>query len=69
MLSNNEKIEFLKLKLDFYKDRLQESLSCVDHLEESNNQLKIEINESDIIKYENYIINLENEIKYLTNQI
>lgn len=68
MLSNNEKIDFLNLKLDFYKSRLEESLGYVESLEAIGDSIKIEMNQKDIEEYGIYISVIENEIISLTNE-
>jgi hypothetical protein len=68
MLSDQEKIEFLTLKLSFYRDRLSESIGTISTLENLGNEIKIQMNQEDINKYNLFIDLLTNELQALTNQ-
>jgi hypothetical protein len=68
MLSNNEKIEILTLRLSFYKDRLSESMGSIIALENLGNEIKIQMNQEDINKYSLFIDLLTHELQTLTNQ-
>ncbi len=68
MLSDQEKIEFLTLKLSFYRDRLSESIGSISTLENLGNEIKIQMNQEDINKYNLFIDLLTNELQALTNQ-
>jgi hypothetical protein len=68
MLSDQEKIEFLTLKLSFYRDRLSESIGSIATLENLGNEIKIQMNQEDINKYNLFIDLLTNELQALTNQ-
>jgi len=68
MLSDQEKIEFLTLKLSFYRDRLSESIGSIATLENLGKEIKIQMNQEDINKYNLFIDLLTNELQALTNQ-
>ena len=68
MLSDQEKIEFLTLRLSFYRDRLSESIGSISTLESLGNEIKIQMNQEDINKYNLFIDLLTNELQALTNQ-
>ena len=68
MLSDQEKIEFLTLRLSFYRDRLSESIGSISTLENLGNEIKIQMNQEDINKYNLFINLLTNELQALTNQ-
>lgn len=68
MINKDEKLYVIDLKLDFWRSRLQESKDAVSFLNDLNNQVKIDSNLSDIDKYTNIIISLEEEREALTNQ-
>jgi hypothetical protein len=68
MISHQDKLYLINLKLDFWRDRLQESNDAKTMLKELNNQLKIDSNLSDITKYTNIIMSLEEQLEALTNQ-
>jgi len=68
MISYQDKLYLINLKLDFWRDRLQESNDAKTMLKELNNQLKIDSNLSDITKYTNIIMSLEEQLEALTNQ-
>lgn len=68
MITNTEKIELVQLKINFWTERLQESLAAVEVLNGIGNQFKIDGNNSDIDKYNKFIQALEQEKQALTNQ-
>ena len=59
MITNEEKLELINLKLSFWQERLQESNSFIASLEELGNQEKIESNALDIQDYARKISILE----------
>lgn len=68
-MTNEEKIDLIQLRLDFWTARLQESLDAIDMLNDLGNQLKIDSNSLDIDKYNRFIQALEQEKITLTNQV
>lgn len=68
MITNEDKIYLINLKLDFWKERLLESNQAIPVLNDLGNQLKIESNLKDISKYTEIIAVLEKEKEALTNQ-
>jgi len=69
MMTNEEKIDLIQLRLDFWTARLQESLAAINMLNDLGNQLKIDSNSLDIDKYNRFIQALEQEKITLTNQV
>lgn len=68
MISNEEKIEFINKKINFYEDRLNESIIAVDFLNNLGIQEKINMNQDDINKYNKIISVLRLELQGLTSQ-
>ena len=68
-MTNEEKIDLIQLRLDFWTARLQESLAAINMLNDLGNQLKIDSNSLDIDKYNRFIQALEQEKITLTNQV
>lgn len=68
-MTNEEKIDLIQLRLDFWTTRLQESLAAINMLNDLGNQLKIDSNSLDIDKYNRFIQALEQEKITLTNQV
>lgn len=68
MISNQDKIYLINLKLDFWGQRLQESRDAILPLNNLGNQLKIEGNLVDIDRYSKIIEELRQEKEALTNQ-
>jgi hypothetical protein len=68
MISNQDKIYLINLKLDFWGQRLQESKDAILPLNNLGNQLKIEGNLVDIDRYNKIIEGLRQEKEALTNQ-
>jgi hypothetical protein len=68
ILNNKEKIEFVLSKINFYQDRLNESIDAADFLNNLGVQEKIEMNQKDIFKYTQAISVLQAEIEALTSQ-
>lgn len=68
-MNNEEKLYLVNLKLNFWKERLQESIGYVESLNELGDQFKIDGNAKDIEKYSKIIEVLEIEKESLTNQV
>jgi len=68
MISNQDKLYLINLKLDFWGQRLQESKDAILPLNNLGNQLKIEGNLVDIDRYNKIIEGLRQEKEALTNQ-
>jgi hypothetical protein len=68
MINNEEKVDIINFKLDFWKERLMESNQAIPVLNNLGNQLKIDSNLQDIVKYTEIIALLEKEKETLTNQ-
>jgi|LakMenEpi03Aug12_release.lakeMendotaPanAssembly.Ray.scaffolds.fasta_scaffold4178584_2 hypothetical protein len=68
MISNQDKLYLINLKLDFWGQRLQESKDAILPLNNLGNQLKIEGNLVDIDRYNKIIEGLIQEKEALTNQ-
>lgn len=68
MIMDNDKINLIQLKIDFFNDRLNESIEYKPMLEALGNELKIEGNNQDIINYTKIIELLNIEKETLTNQ-
>ena len=67
MITNEEKLYLVNLKLDFWQDRLQESNNAIPILNNLGNQIKIDSNLLDIDNYSRVILALEQEKTALTN--
>ena len=68
MMNNQEKIYLINLKLNFWRERLQDSNNAILPLNDLGNQSKIDGNLTDIDKYTKIIEALEQEKEALTNQ-
>jgi hypothetical protein len=68
MISSQDKLYLINLKLDFWGQRLQESKDAILPLNNLGNQLKIEGNLVDIDRYNKIIEGLRQEKEALTNQ-
>lgn len=60
MITKEDKIYLINYKIDFWRERLQESTNSVGPLESHGDQIKIDMNNQDIIDYSNIIMSLEN---------
>jgi penicillin-binding protein-related factor A (putative recombinase) len=60
MIAKEDKIYLINYKIDFWRERLQESINSVSFLENHGDQIKIDMNNQDIIDYSNIIMSLEN---------
>lgn len=60
MITKEDKVYLINYKLDFWRERLQESINSVEPLASHGDQLKIEMNNQDIIDYTNIISSMEN---------
>lgn len=67
MITNEEKLYLVNLKLAFWQDRLQESNNAIPILNNLGNQIKIDSNLLDIDNYSRVILALEQEKTALTN--
>ena len=67
MITNEEKLYLVNLKLAFWQDRLQESNNAIPILNNLGNQIKIDSNLLDIDNYSRVILALEQEKMALTN--
>jgi len=68
MINYEEKLYLVNLKLDFWRQRLQESNDAISMLNDLGNQIKIDSNLLNIENYTNKIAALEQEKLSLTNQ-
>lgn len=64
-MENSDKIEILENRIPFWKARLKESTEAVDFLNELGDQLKISMNQEDIIRYSSILNYLENTLDEL----
>jgi hypothetical protein len=60
MITKEDKVYLINYKIDFWRERLQESNNSVGTLESHGDQIKIDMNNQDIIDYSNIIMSLEN---------
>lgn len=60
MITKEDKVYLINYKIDFWRERLQESINSVGPLESHGDQIKIDMNNQDIIDYSNIIMSLEN---------
>ena len=67
MITNEEKLYLVNLKLAFWQDRLQESNNAIPIINNLGNQIKIDSNLLDIDNYSRVILALEQEKTALTN--
>ena len=68
MITNEEKLYLVNLKLAFWQERLQESNNAIPILNDLENQIKIDSNLLDIDNYSRVVLALEQERTALTNQ-
>jgi hypothetical protein len=68
MINDQDKLCLINLKLDFWRERLQENNNAVLSLNDLGNQSKIEGTVLDIDRYTKIIQALEAEKEALTNQ-
>ena len=68
MMNNEEKLYLINLKLDFWRERLQESTDSMAMLNSLGNQVKIDSTLSNITNYTSAIEALEQEKLSLTIQ-
>lgn len=68
MISNEEKLYLINLKLNFWAERLQQSNNSIQLLNDLGNQSKTKGNLLDIDRYIRIIKALEEEKQALTNQ-
>lgn len=68
MITNDDKMYLIDLKIDFWEQRLQESNSSIPVLNDLGHQAKIESNLLDIDNYARIIEALNKEKNTLTNQ-
>ena len=68
MINDQDKLYLINLKLDFWRERLQENNNAVLSLNDLGNQSKIEDTLLDIDRYTKIIQALEAEKEALTNQ-
>ena len=68
MISYEDKLYLINLKLDFWAERLKQSNNSIQLLNDLGNRSKIEGNFLDIDRYTRIIEALEEEKKTLTNQ-
>ena len=67
-INNQEKLYLINLKLDFWRERLQDSNNAISILNDLGNQSKIDSNLLDIDRYTKIIEALDKELQSLTNQ-
>lgn len=60
MITKEDKVYLINYKLDFWRQRLQESIDAASFLENNGNRVKIDMNNQDITDYSNMITSLEN---------
>lgn len=60
MITKEDKVYLINYKLDFWRERLQESIESSGFLESHGDQVKIDMNNQDITDYTNIINSLEN---------
>ena len=68
MINDQDKLYLINLKLDFWRERLQENNNAVLSLNDLGNQSKIEDTLLDIDRYTKILQDLEQEKEALTNQ-
>ena len=66
MTIHEDKLYLINLKLDFWRQRLKESVEAIDFLNELGNQVKIDDNMLYINNCEKIILSFENELSRLT---
>lgn len=60
MITIEDKISLINMKIEFWRSRLQESISLSETLEIQGDPIKITMNNQDITDYTNIINSLEN---------
>lgn len=60
MITIEDKISLINMKIEFWRSRLQESISSLEPLEIQGDPIKITMNNQDITDYTNIINSLEN---------
>ena len=60
MITIEEKISLINMKIEFWRSRLQESISSLEPLEIQGDPIKITMNNQDITDHTNIINSLEN---------
>lgn len=60
MITIEDKISLINMKIEFWRSRLQESISLSEPLEIQGDPIKITMNNQDITDYTNIINSLEN---------
>lgn len=68
MINYEDKIYLINLKIDFWRQRLEESRNAIGILKDLGNQVKIDSNLLDIDNYSKITLALEQEKMSLTNQ-
>jgi len=64
-MNNDEKINEIERRLNFWQERLEESKNASNFLNELNDSIKINMNKEDIINFTNIINSLQNALDEL----